>query len=254
MRHAFLPLVAIAVSACGGSDPASGSTPANPDDCDPIAETGCPAGQKCTMLTTGTAPMLTARTTCVPDGGATTTCTTFDGAIGAYDDCASGSFCLAGECAAICSVTPDSCGSNAFCSSFADLFTDREGVGLCQATCAPLAPSCPGGEACYLAAPSGTAQCAPTAGTPLAQGEPCNYLNECRVGYACALPDGGPSGRACAYYCNTTGVAPACDDPIGPGAGFACAPIDAFWPDINQPDTLGLCVNCSDYPGLFGCP
>jgi len=109
--------------------------------CDPVAQTGCGAGKKCTWITppqTGDAP---ASVRCLPEGsaGLGSACT-FSEDFG-YDDCARGLFCGNGTCDAICAYTPSgACGSGAACVRGPSL-TDGylAGEGYCLPTCDPLA-------------------------------------------------------------------------------------------------------------------
>ncbi|MGB8223606.1 MAG: hypothetical protein WCF10_13555, partial [Polyangiales bacterium] len=133
--------LSISCSDSGAANPDAGTdagTDAGPGDCDPVANTGCEAGEKCSSLLISSDPSLTTSTTCLPDGtvrlgGACTV-----GAAGettGFDDCRGGSYCSSGVCVEICSTSPDSCPTDEACSLFADLFADRTDIGLCGFVC-----------------------------------------------------------------------------------------------------------------------
>jgi hypothetical protein len=116
----------------GGPLPDGGPDAGSP--CNPIAQTGCTPGQRCTWDATGTT---TGQWVCrppgsIPSGGA---CSNPDG--GGTDDCIGGTECVLGTCSAFCTTPPDSCPTNYGCEAFGGLF-DGMNYGLCQPTCDPL--------------------------------------------------------------------------------------------------------------------
>jgi hypothetical protein len=192
--------------------------------CDPVAQTGCLAGERCTRVVL---PDYTPITSCVPAGTVPAGGACASPELGA-DDCVAGTICAGGVCAAICELGSSSC------NCLGAAFSDVPGAGVCVPTCDPLAQDCPEpAAACYPTGSSAT--CAPVH-SPGTQGEPCTFLNDCAEGSVCA---GGELG--CAFMCSLTGVGPTCAD--GPGAGFGCLGMD----NPGYPD-LGFCIDCAVYP------
>ena len=101
--------------------------------CDPVAQTGCADGEKCTWQhVTDTL----GRLTCTPDGtvpigGA---CTRMPpGETAGHDDCAAGGYCLADTCREICSEAPDGCEAPSGCTLHPGLFDGAsDPTGLCE--------------------------------------------------------------------------------------------------------------------------
>ncbi len=149
------------VAACGGGD----STPDAPDicvgadcvdggatvdattACNPVAQTGCEAGQKCTWITVvdGTAqdPDGVGLIGCVADGAAAIgqACTSGEpGEATGFDNCAAGGYCIAGTCQEICTDAPDSCDSaTSACGRYTGVFNDTTPViGVCDFKCDPV--------------------------------------------------------------------------------------------------------------------
>jgi hypothetical protein len=127
--------------------------------CDPVAQTGCETGQKCTWV------RLQANTTtqtgikaCVPDGSVALNGDCKWGAAGAstgYDNCQKGLICLGssrtdqatGSCLAICDQSAlagaaGACQTNYACGGYVNFFYNSgetpSNVGLCDPTCNPL--------------------------------------------------------------------------------------------------------------------
>jgi hypothetical protein len=109
--------------------------------CNPVAQTGCSAGKKCTWIDTGgaTGSMGCAPAGLVTEGGACTYGAT--GAQTGFDDCAGGLACLSGTCTPLCDLgAATSCGATEACTRYSG-FYERAGAavaGLCQPTCDPL--------------------------------------------------------------------------------------------------------------------
>jgi hypothetical protein len=144
--------VLVIVAACGGATPvspdaAADATPSCPDGaagaCDPITQTGCAPGQKCTWIRVAiSGAQEIGSLGCEPDGtvaagGACTygaaKPTTCDLGTG-YDDCTAGLVCDAptdvdqahGTCAPICDVnaSPGSCAAGATCATHTGYFAN----------------------------------------------------------------------------------------------------------------------------------
>lgn len=154
------------------------SPDALPATCDPIAQTGCAAGAKCTWIIDadggGGQPAI-GHVGCAPAGS------TADGAAcaaaqanvnGGADSCIAGDLC-AGTCKPICGLSavsgPGACSVNHACIALPGVFTSS-GVptaGVCQVTCDPLTQRLSGTatEACGSLDPSRpTGTCVPTSG------------------------------------------------------------------------------------------
>jgi len=211
-------------------------------DCDPVAQTGCLAGQKCTSVDLGMGSFATGCYTAgaTPVGGA---CSSAMG--GSADTCAAGSFCIDGTCSEICDTSMPPSGCN--CLQYVGIFADRTNVGVCGLICDPLAQDCPDqADECVvqfynppLCAQAGTA----------VQGDACMYLNSCQIGYSCTLSDDpvNPTGLTCAFICDPSGGGPSCDQ--GPGAGYTCVSLSSFYSDPAMPSNIGHCVDCT----VWGC-
>lgn len=109
--------------------------------CDPVAQTGCSAGKKCTWIIATDRGEAPAGVGCVPEGSASLGSACTLSTITGYDDCAKGLFCGDNTCDAICSYTPSGmCGSGAGCVPGPALTEGYlPGEGYCVHTCDPLA-------------------------------------------------------------------------------------------------------------------
>lgn len=234
--------------------------------CNPIAQTGCQPGEKCSQLVESDAPFL-AVTTCVPDGNVPNGGMCTEGTPGpntGYDDCVAGNLCTGGECLEICGQLPDSCPAGESCVPFANTFDDLDNVGLCNPECDVLAQDCTQdpndtfGTGCYISLQTGNATCAPALpemvnGMPGTQQDACMYLNTCAVGYGCTLLDDPvPSNNVCAKFCDPMNSGgPICDDT---GSATTCAQINMFYNDADQvPDEVGFCVDCTVWTDVPPC-
>ncbi len=119
------------------------TTPAAGGTCNPLTQTGCAVGEKCTWIIDQASPTI-GHTGCAPDGTEPVGCACTRGTAGAtgYDDCAKGSTCVSGTCKQICDDQGGApmCGTGYACTGYQDVF-DIGGTrvaGLCDATCDPL--------------------------------------------------------------------------------------------------------------------
>src|SRR5688572_20739547 len=105
-----LMLVGLLV-ACGGEDKKVMVVPQDATaTCNPLLNTGCPSGQKCTWLLDALMPNYVGHIGCAPDGAVALGGTCMYGAPGetGYDDCAGGTVCsnfrgtAPGVCKSIC--------------------------------------------------------------------------------------------------------------------------------------------------------
>ncbi len=98
--------------------------------CNPMAQTGCGVGEKCTSIRLDAA---NGRSTmgCVPEGSVAIGDACIVGPLGGSvwgDDCQAGGVCVAGKCEAICVSSPDSCEAPATCVRYVDLLRDNYGA------------------------------------------------------------------------------------------------------------------------------
>jgi hypothetical protein len=209
--------------------------------CNPVAQTGCDAGEKCTWLNVSEddpatpAPDAIGKTDCVPDGTAAIgeACIPggdqLSGGTGT-DDCAKGGYCegpaTGGICIPICTGTPDSCGDAAICTQYFAMFDDLgadTSVGLCNPTCNPVTQlgangmrdpaytDCAENEGCYVSLLVGKASCAgvPAEAVEAKQNDPCYgpdastcYLNGCAQGYmSFTSTDADTDDSVCNAFC-----------------------------------------------------
>jgi len=140
MKHVLFALAGLA-AACDGKEAAvvDAEQPQEADacfrdTCNPLSQTGCEAGQKCTWQHHTED---SGRVACVPDGTVALgdACTFLEpGETTGYDDCASGGYCR-GVCKAICEDAPDSCpAKQAACMVYAGIFEEcgQPFAGLCE--------------------------------------------------------------------------------------------------------------------------
>jgi len=122
--------------------------------CNPLTQTGCQAGQKCTWVIDQTIPLYAGGIDCAPDGTAQVGSACEYGAAGAtgYDNCVKGAVCSTfahtgqpGICKPIC----DNGGGNPMCDAthacvaepglFSTGTSSPAAAGLCEVACDPLA-------------------------------------------------------------------------------------------------------------------
>ena len=180
-------------------------------ECNPLDQTGCDAGERCTTARSDD----TSTTVCTSEGtvGNGGSCTVDSQGI---DDCITGLVCdPTGSCQPICSVERGACSETPgprTCQTFSSVFDDQSGlVGVCQHRCDVSLQDCDIDKACYLNVELGEAQCF----TPFDFGGGTGtYLDPCgRDGSGCAVNGcdqflgphysavpGDPPGQ-CAFYC-----------------------------------------------------
>jgi hypothetical protein len=270
MNRVLLALGVLALVGCGGDSGGGGDislgdasvsadAPPGGGACNPIANTGCPTGQKCTFVVESTDPVL-GRTTCAPDGDkpSGSACTRDD--VSGSDDCEGGSYCQNGLCNDICSVAPDSCGVDATCVHVNNIFDD-DNVGFCNPPCDVFAQDCLNDEACYIliTRPGAPTVCAPArtepgGAAPGLQGEACSFINTCTKGYGCLLNNApmDATGLECAFLCDAAmSGGPTCATE-GPGPQFVCRQINMFYGDVpDVPDEIGFCVDPTEFPEMM---
>jgi hypothetical protein len=127
------------------------SIDAPPATCNPLAQTGCSPGEKCTWIVDAYTPNYIGHVGCVPDGTATTGAACQFGAAGptGYDNCIHGTVCSnyqggTGTCRDLCDPQggAPACDANHGCVVYGGLFSDGSSsatAAVCDPSCDPLA-------------------------------------------------------------------------------------------------------------------
>jgi len=169
-----------------------------PDDCDPVTNVGCEAGENCTL---GDADN---NLYCLPAG-----------TVALYGDCtADPTACVRGAC--LGSEAEASC--LPFCDDSADCTdgrpcniglqgTDLTFCGDIPTSCNVLTQDCTNGEGCYIISQAGATDCSPSNG--IATGQSCRFLNDCQPGNICA---GGAGAGKCSKFCDTAVTPSTCPE------------------------------------------
>ena len=153
--------------------------------CDPVTQSGCADGEKCTVVGSGTERVVG----CALIAGSREPGDSCDTSAGDGDDCAPGLYCDSSSAPATCvefcvNEPADSCGAQSVCALG---FTVGESdVRICTDVCDPVDQDCERNEfGCY---PSRSGpSCAQIGGgsTPVGEGASCGFANECNAGLAC---------------------------------------------------------------------
>jgi hypothetical protein len=179
----FPAALALAIAAACGSGGGSSAPDAGVAACDPLAQTGCAGGEKCTVILP--AGDGNGATDCVADGsvGEGEPCALTERADGTrVDDCAGPLVCGPEQvCTPPCVFRErGSCGEQATCVRVNRYFEDVAGtnVGLCVPQCDPLDPAatCSPGRGCYPFFPTSEFLCAQPAGGAAELG----FMDECQ--------------------------------------------------------------------------
>jgi hypothetical protein len=122
-----------------------------PEQCNPLTQAGCMAGEKCTWLLDAVTPQYVGHIGCAPDGTANPGEACMYGAPGAtgYDACKKGSICGnyrggAGECKQVCDQQGGmpACDAQHVCVTYSGLFstgdTTPAAAGVCDLACDPI--------------------------------------------------------------------------------------------------------------------
>ena len=150
-------VVALAAACGGGSKPTliDAAVDALPT-CNPIAQSGCKTGEKCTWLIDRDADPVTmapaiGHVGCIAvdpaaviDGGACMNAKA--GVTGGADTCVAGDLCISSKCKPICDpqlvsgAAPGACTTNYACATYAGVFISGNiaTAGVCEPTCDPL--------------------------------------------------------------------------------------------------------------------
>ncbi|MFN0250730.1 MAG: hypothetical protein ACKV2T_27870 [Kofleriaceae bacterium] len=155
MKKLALGALFVGLTACGGGSNSTVSlidAPSGGDGggmtCNPLTQTGCNTGEKCTWISDQDNPPI-GHVGCAPEGGVGGTPIALGGACTdpvagpmGYDDCAKGTVCLSGECKQICDVNggAPACDENNACTRYADFFESggTAVAGVCDPACDPL--------------------------------------------------------------------------------------------------------------------
>jgi len=205
----------------GDGDPTNGDGDGDPIfNCNPDLDASCPAGQKCTVLTTGAGQVYE----CVTDD---TDKLSFEACTPApatgQDGCPNNHTCIApldgmnGYCLELCS-------GDAGCT--AGLCTTPPGLllNVCAAICDPLAPFCPDLQACQRVRQASFV---------------CQYALATDTGTTAQSCDASDdSGCAEGFICETGGIIPGCTDPS------CCTALC----DLSANDTCASPMICGELP------
>ena len=151
------------IAACGGNgdgphkitlDGSNGSgTDGGTPQCNPLMQTGCNAGEKCTWIIDATDPQYVGHVGCVMDGTKNVgdACTFGPAGATGYDDCKAGGVCsqfstpgTQGVCKQVCDNAGGDpmCDANHVCVTYSRLFstgsTSPAAAGVCDLACDPL--------------------------------------------------------------------------------------------------------------------
>jgi hypothetical protein len=208
----------------------AGDVDAGPKPCDPVAQTGCEADEKCTSSMGVVA--------CKPNGtkAAGEACT----ASQANDNCRAGTACQTGKCRQICAPDAETC----LCSKVAGFFQDVD-LGLCQTRCSPTLQDCGDDkEACFHVGYEGDSACLPSNG--VANGQACAYSNDCIAGHDCLISNPETGEPMCARQCNPTASGGCAKDSV-------CMALNELVEVTTFPASEGICVPCAHIPDAEGC-
>ncbi|PIE17490.1 MAG: hypothetical protein CSA66_05740 [Proteobacteria bacterium] len=188
-----------------------GSSP-EPNDCDPVADTGCDDDHTCTLVSP-------TEVGCAPKGGA-----------GYGEDCSSvrcaQGACLSfdgtsSECMEFCDQQNNTCREDRPCN-IGIQGGDFTFCGDIPVACDIFAQNCDDGQGCYVIDTDGNTGCHSAGGQQA--GASCQAVNDCAPGHLCA---GNPG--TCSLVCEIDG------DPTGCPDGEECAAVRGL--------SIGVCVS-----------
>lgn len=218
------------------------------DECGPycsVSEPGdCREGEKCTVV--GCSPGSGWDSTrCRPlygEGEHLDACTNITGSeVDGHDDCATGHYCMDGECRAFCDWDEPACPEGSACAYMGSGFP-----GMCFAACDPLDPSSCSPEGVCMPGLFGDGfLCAADASGDEGQyGDTCANLNACDPGLICShvndsVPVGCPDGEACCTpYCSLS----ASNGCPGAAGGEVCVPLFEAGKAPPVGEDVGVCA------------
>jgi hypothetical protein len=261
--------VALAMVACGRPSGGGGGGIDAPaiDECfcNPLAQTGCASGKKCTWIIDMADPSFAGHIGCAPDGSMQTGqgCTRNPPGPTGWDDCAKANYCVgpsaggAGVCELICDIEGGNpvCPAKLGCVGHPEIFslasdTGPPAAGVCEPTCDPLNDNNFLGSA---GTKTGSA-CNATSGC---SGLPPDFVTRAATVFTCS-PIANPT-RIHRSPCNGTvqpGDASACLDQGRYIYPSSCAP--GYQPLINdgegsmQQDCVAMCAAQDCYNAISG--
>ena len=229
-----------------------------PFECDLFAQ-DCADGDKCTPWAADGGPAWngTRCTPIAPEPDAVgQPCTVEGNGVSGIDSCALGSMCFGVDPETNEGTCQPHCGGDRSAPTCADpaalCTTANDGaLWLCLPGCQPLEGGCGEEEVCVLDPILSAWFCAPAIDPPTAEGEPCEHLNVCGAGQACAyegLVEGCEGPGCCTQLCDVT--APETCPPEAPQCLIAYPP-----PHDGPPgaESVGVCTS-NDAPDWGGSP
>ncbi len=227
--------------------------------CNPLTQTGCPCGDKCTWIIDQVSPTFAGHIGCAPNGtmAARQACTrNAPGATG-WDDCIAGAYCLGplaggpGTCKLICDPAggAPSCGPSGGCVLYDDVFQQGSQptvAGVCEYPCDPLADN----------NISGSGKTGTTCGSRGCYGLPPDFNGSMALSFGCA-PEANPTRvhRSACTGTIQTGDAAAC---LFQGSIYPNSCAQGYQPLINdregssQIDCIAMCGAADCYAGHCG--
>lgn len=192
--------------------------------CNPLTQTGCAAGKKCTWIQVSDTPDPVGTVGCTANGTVAAGAACTQGPVGAdtgFDACQAGLVCIAGLCQDICGFDGSpaaACASGYNCIRYSNLFangTDSPIAGACSLGCDPVTQvrgdgmPCPGGQGCYLLT-SSTDTIGVCAGAgSLTHGQTITgtaYANSCLPGHMPRRRDQATQTTECGALCKPADV------------------------------------------------
>jgi len=267
-----------------GGSAGSGGTGGTSVNCDPVAQTGCTTGQRCTWVYTTTT---TGHPACLADGTVNVGGACTYGAAGeatGFDNCKKGSSCVNNVCETDCTASPDSCATNYACVVYMGAPFNLDGMqnyGFCEPTCDPLTQKRSTDNAAACGSPNPAAPtrgcfgqpdskftCMDIVSTTNTNGvvvAPPLQLNTCAPGYEpLLLQSTGSNNIICVALCKPADTSSASPGMAAgqTGSGYTCPDKGAgppsecrYWWSLEYfttaPDsygnTLGYCMNYPNY-------
>jgi hypothetical protein len=190
-------------------------------NCDPDAAVSCPAGQKCTVLTSGGLPVYD----CVNDDSSLLPYEACSPALTTgLDGCPTNHACLAPDANSPTGLCLPLCKTDAGCDAALCVAPPGSLIPFCAAVCDPLAPFCPDLQDCQRVRKSNFV---------------CQYPLEGDNGTTAEICNGGLD-RGCAegFVCETGGIIPGCTDPD------CCTALC----DLGEPSPCAAPMICGELP------
>lgn len=216
--------------------------------CDPVAQTGCKAGETCTPL--GGGAMAGFASVCVPSRGSAN-----QGEACVQQECATGLVCRQGRCRALCAPGGAACAEGSCGDASRSYYRGAGTLGICGAPCGDGVCDASSEDCLSCAADCGP--CASTCGDGRCTGsEDCsNCAEDCGE---CVCGDGRCTAEETCTTCpDDCGACPVCGDGVCNGSEWcASCPLDCKPCEATCGDgKCGAVEYCFDCPGDCGsCP